>query len=750
MSLRISCHHLYIFSTYLCASTLAAYNPETRNTVRKATGSYYTPRRIVDYLVDEALVAALSERVAAANGDTASLSQRLRCLLDYAFDGAAELFDSAEEEAIIRAIANLRVLDPAVGSGAFPMGALHKLTLALRRLDPSNEHWQRFQKELATERAATAFESRSQSERDAELLEISNTFETYRDSDFGRKLYLIQNGIFGVDLQPVACQIARLRFFISLTVEQQPNDDAVSNYGIRPLPNLETRLVAANTLIGIAAPRQRVLGDDEIQKHMTELARIREQHFNAGTRAKKAGLRKQDATLRKRLARTLKKQGYGHNEAQNVAQWDPYSQNAAADWFDPHWMFGVPSFDVVIGNPPYVRADFQDARHKASREAIKAIDDYETLWEKWDLFVPFMERGFKLLREGGVASLIVSDAFGHAKYALKAREWFLRHARILRLDFYSQLKLFDAAVHNISYVFQRLEPGENEPMRRLHEAEFGGVTLLSTARQDNLTERAFVPGELYRPFPGDTVPLSDICYVSVGMVVHAHEKHAPGAFMLDDLVSEAKDKRHPKPFVEGKHLDRWLPLRKRWLEWGTRRAPNQFRRPTFPELYTVGEKLLSVRMCGGSTKVIFDDHQLHHNHTVVALVAWHRFSGTRNRSIRKQARYRDEKGHAQFPLRERLEKTSQRFHLKYVLGVMNSRSALEFLTAHRRSNTDLYPDDWKKLPIPDVPKRQQQPIVRLVDKILDAKAQDAQADLKSLEDRIDSIVRDHYGFSNDP
>ena len=191
---------------------LAAYNPETRNTVRKATGSYYTPRRIVDYMVDEALVAALTERVAPADGDSGYLNERLRYLLDYedAFNDAAELFEPEEAAAIVRAIANLRVLDPAVGSGAFPMGALHKLTLALRRLDPQNHHWERFQKELAGDRAAAAFESRRQDVRDAELLEISSTFETYRDSDFGRKLYLIQNGIYGVDLQPVACQIARL------------------------------------------------------------------------------------------------------------------------------------------------------------------------------------------------------------------------------------------------------------------------------------------------------------------------------------------------------------------------------------------------------------------------------------------------------------------------------------------------------------------------------------------------------------
>ena len=65
-----------------------------------------------------------------------------------------------------------------------------------------------------------AFDTSDQQERDAELTEISNTFERYRQSDFGRKLYLIQNSIFGVDIQSIACQIAKLRFFISLAIEQ--------------------------------------------------------------------------------------------------------------------------------------------------------------------------------------------------------------------------------------------------------------------------------------------------------------------------------------------------------------------------------------------------------------------------------------------------------------------------------------------------------------------------------------------------
>ena len=731
---------------------LAAYNPETRNTVRKATGSYYTPRRVVDYMVDEALVAVLMERVDAADGDAGFLNERLRYLLDYedAFDDAADLFEPDETATIVRAIANLRVFDPAVGSGAFPMGVLHKLTLALRRLDPRNDDWEQFQRELAGERAAAAFESRSQDARDVELLEISNTFETYRVSDFGRKLYLIQNSIFGVDLQPIACQIARLRFFISLIVEQKPTEDSASNYGIRPLPNLETRIVAANTLIGLAEPRQKALADQAIREHIGPLARVREMHFNARTRTDKLRLRDQDTALRAKLAQALESSGWATDDAQSVANWDPYSQSAAADWFAPQWMFGVRQFDVVIGNPPYVRADFQDQRHKNTRTAVRDSGEYETLWEKWDLFLPFMERSFKLLREGGATSLIVSDAFGHAKYALKAREWFLRHARVLRVDFYSKLKLFDAAVHNISYVFQRLIPAGHEPLRRLHQSEFGDVEELTTAPQEDLDERAFVPRALYQPPPCPTVLLGNICYVSVGMVVHAHEKHALGAFTLEDVVSDKKTRPYVRPFVEGKHVGRWLPSKNRWLEWGTRRAPSLFRRPTFEELFLVDQKLLAARMSAHNSKarVVFDDRQLHHNHTVLALVPWHYIAGIRNRSIQKQARYPDEPRRTRFPHREKVEQASRAFHLRYVLGVMNSTNAWALLSARRKSNTDIYPDDWKNLPIPDVPKRRQQPVVRLVDRILKAKAKDPEADVEVLERQIDIAVSTLYGFND--
>ena len=134
-------------------------------------------------------------------------------------------------------------------------------------------------------------------------------------------------------------------------------------------------------------------------------------------------------------------------------------------------------------------------------------------------------------------------------------------------------------------------------------------------------------------------------------------------------------------------------------------------------------------------------------HTAVFL--WRNLSGVRNRSIKKQTRYRDEMPHPDLPNREELEMTSRRFAVKFLLGVMNSTVAHNFLKANRRSNIHLYPDDWKKLPIPDVSPEQQKPIIELVDQILVAKRTDPNADVSELENEINQIVYSLYNLTPD-
>ena len=412
---------------------LAAYNPETRETARKATGSYYTPRPVVDYMVREALTEALAAKARPTTTPNEHWRDQLGYLLDWEDENAdaGEFFDAEEARSVVEAIAGLRTLDPAVGSGAFPMGILQTLTLALRRLDPDNRLWETFQKERAVVRAERAFDTEDRQQRDNELKNISDTFEKYRHSNFGRKLYLIQNGIYGVDIQPIACQIAKLRFFISLVIEQE-HDFHKPNSGIQPLPNLETRLLAANSLLKLEKPTQMELGQTEIvQEFERKLETNRERHFLAVDRSTKLKIQENDSELRAQLVAQLKQTGFSAIDAKHVAGWDPYDQNGVASWFDPEYMFGVSDgFDVVIGNPPYIQLQKDGGRAGKFYHG----KNYKTFQRTGDIYQLFYERGCDLLKlHTGVLTYITSNSWLKAEYGKSLRKWFAERCMPLQL-----------------------------------------------------------------------------------------------------------------------------------------------------------------------------------------------------------------------------------------------------------------------------------------------------------------------------
>src|SRR5215510_6217365 len=178
---------------------------------------------------------------------------------------------------------------------------------------------------------------------------------------------------------------------------------------------------------------------------------------------------------------------------------------------------------------------------------------YETLWEKWDLYVPFIERVYKMLRPNGVLQFITSDAYCHAKYAQRSQEWFLKNALVRRLDFVSNLQIFKAGVRNVLFCYRRADGKDNVPLRIRHEGEFGSIISLPSLPQNEATHRLFQPDshKQIAHMSVAAVPLEKICYVSVGAVVHADEKEHLGEFRLEDLVQDYSDKKHPKIFVEG-------------------------------------------------------------------------------------------------------------------------------------------------------------------------------------------------------
>lgn len=427
---------------------LAAYNPETNTTARKQSGSFYTPREIVNYMVDEALIAYLSTKLEAAIPTAKEIEPRLRHLL--AYNDEPHQFDKKETTALIAAIDTLKSLDPAVGSGAFPMGLLHKLVFILGKLDPRNEQWKERQIARVREAIAVAekieddtIRTRTVEELEQQVVNVNESFDR-NELDYGRKLYLIENCIYGVDIQPIAVQIAKMRFFISLIVDQKI-DDSLPNRGIRPLPNLETKFVAANTLIGINRPGQQMLRNREIDIKEAELRRVREKHFMARTPKQKAKCRDEDAKLRSAIAVMLKDDGWDTVTAKKLASWNPYDQNASTEFFDAEWMFSfLDGFDLVIGNPPYISIE----KFARTEQQEYWRNTYNTFAARGDIYCLFYERGIALLREGGILSYITSNKFQKAAYGKNLRQLLAAQQIEILVDF-CELPVFEAATDPI-------------------------------------------------------------------------------------------------------------------------------------------------------------------------------------------------------------------------------------------------------------------------------------------------------------
>ncbi len=399
---------------------LASYNPETASTARKATGSYYTPREIVDYMVNESLVAHLKTVL---NNENQEVEQKLRMLFDYSSDENPFDKQTTLKSKLIDAIEKIKILDPACGSGAFPMGVLHKLVLALHKLDPDNEIW----KQRLLKRVPAEIQS-----------EIEQSLQN-KSIDYIRKLGLIENCIYGVDIQEIAIQISKLRFFISLLVEQQI-DDTKPNRDIRALPNLETKFVAANTLIGLNRPAQMSLVPDEIEELEKELFKIREEIFYSNSRSKKLELQKNEKGLREKLKDKLEKNGFPDEFAEKITSWDPFDQNTHAEWFDPEWMFGVKvneasGFDIVIGNPPYIQLQ----KAISDKSKLKYADlyqdqNYNTFERTGDIYCLFYEKGINLLRKFGHLCYITSNKWMRAGYGETLREFFTKYNPKVLID----------------------------------------------------------------------------------------------------------------------------------------------------------------------------------------------------------------------------------------------------------------------------------------------------------------------------
>lgn len=382
---------------------LGAYNPETKETARNQSGSFYTPREIVNYMVDESLISYL--------GNTAFV--RSLFSPEFVYDKTKE----ADYKTIADKLKTIKILDPACGSGAFPMGLLNRMIEILCHITPDE-----------------------------------NIYEM--------KLAIIENCIYGSDIQSIAAQITKLRFFISLICNCE-KDATKPNFGIPTLPNLETKFVAANSLI--AKKKQvshNLFENPEIEPTKKELTEIRHEHFSAKTAYRKSTLREKDKQLREKLAKLLEQDNdFAPEDAKQLAAWNPYDQNAVAEFFDPAWMFGVSDgFDIVIGNPPYIQ--LQNDGGKLAK--LYADCNYKTFARTGDIYCLFYERGHQLLKPNGYLCYITSNKWMRAGYGEKTRDFFAKNTNPMLLIDFAGVKIFESATVDTNILLFAKAPNEHK------------------------------------------------------------------------------------------------------------------------------------------------------------------------------------------------------------------------------------------------------------------------------------------------
>lgn len=394
---------------------LAEIDPDSGETARKATGSFYTPREIVDYMATESLVQYIHNKT--------NLSQDKVRPIFKMMDKQKLDFSKAETEAILDALDKVKILDPACGSGAFPMGVLQKIVQALQKLDTEAEWWKKRQ----VARVSNAIVRKQLKEK----LESSGV-------EYARKIGVIQNSLYGVDIQPVAAEISKLRCFLSLVVDENI-DESKPNRGIEPLPNLEFKFVTADTLIKLPeANGQRGMFDN--WEEMQELEELRNDYIQSygkqKQRIKEQFLKVQHKMFKDQLSLFSDKT----SRAYQLSTWNPFSHEKSG-WFDPKWMFGVEKFDIVIGNPPYVQ--LQSIKKYA--EQLKQ-ERYDSFTPSADLYCLFYEKGYSLIDEQyGVLAYITSNMWMRAGYGKLLREFFIKHTNPLVIIDFGDTSLFKSA-----------------------------------------------------------------------------------------------------------------------------------------------------------------------------------------------------------------------------------------------------------------------------------------------------------------
>ena len=410
---------------------------------------------------------------------------------------------------------------------------------------------------------------------------------------------------------------------ISLTYHSEYNgsdqkvDPSKDNFGIRPLPNLETKFVAANTLIGIEKPKEQLnLFDDsnpEIEKLEAELKKVRHRLFSSKSPSHKRKLREQDKALREQIAVVLQKNGWNIDTASKLANWNPYNLNDSVGFFDPEWMFDISDgFDIVIGNPPYV---FGGSEKISDSDKKYFKSNFASGNQKVNLFAIFIEKGIQLLKNEACICYIIPNTLLRVTSYSNIREYIYTNSLI------SEVNDLDVGVFEgvtASTIIIRLQKNKKAERNNLIVIKKGVYSdIYQQVEQSEYGNKGYILDIftkknhrlILRNLESNSTTLGEITkMIRFGVVITKN---------LNDVVGDSKLNYLYKPFLEGDEISSFgVKYKGRFLRY----EPSLLHRSRTPDVFEEN-KIMIQRITGGSKpiKAVFDNSGFFNKESILNL-----------------------------------------------------------------------------------------------------------------------------------
>ena len=745
---------------------------------RKSKGAFYTPREIVHYMCQESLIRYLSHKTGITDGDIRKFilygeyfrEEDVKKTQSVYKDGKIhhKVFDKNKAlempetifsyqknvnrlQELDDLLANVTVLDPAVGSGAFPLGMLTEIVKARETLTSyMSIELNRFQKHT--------------------LRSDRNTYRMKRET--------IKNSIFACDLEASAADITKLRLWLSLVIDNQIRAEENEEFGYttkpRELPNLDCNIICGNSLVdafhgiklitensalgNLSAMRQgALLYDEHFTTQIHRLISMQDRLYDEKMRVEKERIKKE---IQEIYDETILTNLNGSQQAMNAYY---ERKNDVAKPF-VLWQIMFPKvfrdnggFDIVIGNPPYIQLQKEDENTGKKVGDQFAELGFQTFAKTGDIYCLFYEKGYQLLSPGGILAYITSNKWMRAGYGEKLRSFFAEKTNPLRLIDFGKQKIFASATVDVNILmFTKSENEERTLACTVGESCSSNLSVYieqnslvsSFAGKDSWTIMSPVEQNIRKKIQSCGVVLSEWnLAINYGIKTGCNDAFIISTEKKDELIAaDLKSAELIRPILRGRDVKRYsYTFADLWLITTHNGIKSKNIPPVHVEDYPAIRKhldeyypQLAKRADRGNTPYNLRNC-IYMNEFFKHKIIWG------NLALSAQFTWAEEGYFINAPSSMIVPGN------KYLLAVLNSKLAdwyIRQLGVTRNGGYFEYkPMFVEQLPVPMLDEKAQIPYIRLVDKILEEKR--ALNDTQLLESEINQRVYALYHLSEE-